>query len=52
VLPTEAASIEHVRHFCTLFHQGLNSVSVFYPDMGHYIQSKEDVMFVDLEQAY
>lgn len=52
VLPTEAASIEHVRHFCTLFHQGLNSVSVFYPDMGHYIQSKEDVMFVDLEQTY
>lgn len=52
VLPTEEQSIEHIRHFCTLFHQGLTAVSVFYPDMGRYIQSREDVVFVDLEQEY
>ncbi|PMY60272.1 MULTISPECIES: DUF6602 domain-containing protein [Pseudomonas] len=52
ILPQEAQSIEHLRHFCTLFHQGLTTVSVLYPDMGRYIQSKEDVMFVDLEQKH
>lgn len=52
ILPTDGQSIEHLRHFCTLFHQGLTSVSVFYPDMGRYIQSKEDVVFVDLEHQY
>lgn len=52
VLPTEAQSLEHLRHFCTLFHQGLTAVSVFYPDLGRYIQSKEDVAFFDLDQQY
>lgn len=52
VLPIEAQSIEHLRHFCTLFHQGLTTVSVFFPDLGNYIGSREDVMFMDLEQPY
>lgn len=51
VLPNEN-SLEHIRHFCTLFHQSLSVVSVLFPDMGNYIQAKEDVMFVDLEQDY
>lgn len=52
ILPIEEQSIEHLRHFCTLFHQGLTTVSVLYPDMGRYIQSREDVVFIDLEQEY
>lgn len=49
VLPV-SDSFEHIRHFCTLFHQGLSAVSVLFPDMGNYINAKEDVVFVDLEQ--
>lgn len=49
VLPN-TNSLEHIRHFSTLFHQGISLVSVLFPDMSEYIQAKEDVTFVDLEQ--
>jgi hypothetical protein len=40
-------SIEHIRHFCTLFHQGISVVSILFPDLGEYIKPKEDVIIID-----
>ncbi len=48
VLPPKG-SFEHIRHFSTMLHQGLATVSVLFPDMGLYIQPQEDVFFIDLE---
>jgi len=43
-------SYEHIRHFCTLIHQGLLAVSVLFPDMGMYIQAQDDSLFFDFDQ--
>ncbi len=50
VIFTMNNSYEHIRHFCTLIHQGLFAVSVLFPDMGRYIQSQEDSLFLDFDQ--
>lgn len=42
-------SHEHIRHFSTMLHQGLFSVSVLFPDMGRYILAEEDVQFKDMD---
>lgn len=45
-------SIEHIRHFTSMLHTALVSVSVLFPDMANYIQSEEDIEIFDLEQNY
>lgn len=47
----KAGSIEHIRHFCSMLHTSLTAVSVLFPDLAKYIQGKEDVTFIDLDQA-
>jgi hypothetical protein len=50
IQPLNEDSLEHIRLFCTLIHQGLTAISVFFPDMGRYIISQEEVLFYDIEQ--
>lgn len=46
------SSIEHIRHFCSMLHTALTTVSVLFPDLANYIKGQEDVIFIDLEQAH
>jgi hypothetical protein len=42
-------SFEHLRHFSTMLHQALTTVSVLFPDMGRYIQAQDDVRYKDVD---
>ncbi|MQX53470.1 DUF6602 domain-containing protein [Alcanivorax sediminis] len=44
-------SSEHIRHFTSMLHMALISVSVLYPEMARYIEGREDVQFIDFEQS-
>lgn len=44
-------SSEHIRHFTSMLHMALISISVLYPEMARYIASREDVQFIDFEQS-
>ena len=46
VIPCKG-SFEHIRHFSTMFHQSLSTVSIFFPDMGLYVQPQDDVQWID-----
>ena len=43
-------SIEHIRHFVSLIHTGLNSITVLFPDMGRYIKGGEDLEQCSFDQ--
>ncbi|WP_175832372.1 DUF6602 domain-containing protein [Burkholderia cepacia] len=45
-------SFEHVRHFSTMMHQALITVSVLFPDMGRYIQAQDDVWYKDVDALF
>ncbi|MDE2401974.1 MAG: hypothetical protein KGL90_09950 [Burkholderiales bacterium] len=42
-------SYEHIRHFSSLLHQALTTVSVLFPEMGKYIPSQDEVQYKDIE---
>lgn len=42
-------SIEHIRHFTSMLHTAISSISVLFPDMAKYIRDRDDVAFFDLE---
>lgn len=52
IRPMKDDSIEHIRHFTSILHTALVSVSVLFPDLGKYIPDEEDVRFFDYEQTY
>ncbi|AVF44226.1 hypothetical protein RFH95_00465 [Acinetobacter nosocomialis] len=52
IKPINKESIEHIRHFTSILHTGLISVSVLFPDLARYIPDEEDVQMFDCVQNY
>jgi hypothetical protein len=45
----QQGSFEHLRHFSVMFHSAISLASIFFPDMGRYIKSQDDVMYKDID---